>query len=503
MASRAVQGLPSSVEDLKTRGNELYAQEKYDDAYNVYSAALARDENNAILWANRGAASMAKKSYRNAVADLKTSVGLNPAYEKGSDICSSCKSLKDWQESVAAWRRALDCLPEDSAADSPAEEARRRVYEEVSPEGVQSKPERKGPWDSAEALKNVIMPLTARGGLTSVYSMNDAYAQWKKGVDLLKALGVTHQGPFKTRYGRLGTIEALTGRIQNDERVFHVPANIRDFSSTIMRQMIWERDTRNGYPDTVQVADLKVATLHRLQEESWDSVRPAISITIRVGIGEWSDVQPTVRGGVLSRSFIRGIKRLRLQLMFKNGAPTAFTRDDLKEAADDLIADVDTDPKLPDMVQYRAGHHNSYWKRPKGIALSVLAWVAAQVAYDLGPQEEQPFLLRQASKIYLMAAESIPEDDEHHAYLLRQVLVLHCKAGATLRETLPIFRLLRAIIPEILPIWKTTELGRLLPQWYRSLEEFIAECEGRDLDEIASLPQGLDLPSKRKKPKAL
>lgn len=46
---------------LKEEGNKLYAQKSYAQAYVKYTCAIGEDANNAVLFANRAACSLAEK----------------------------------------------------------------------------------------------------------------------------------------------------------------------------------------------------------------------------------------------------------------------------------------------------------------------------------------------------------------------------------------------------------------------------------------------------------
>lgn len=47
--------------ELKEEGNKLYAQKNYSEAYQKYTAAIAEDTKNPVLYANRAACSMGQK----------------------------------------------------------------------------------------------------------------------------------------------------------------------------------------------------------------------------------------------------------------------------------------------------------------------------------------------------------------------------------------------------------------------------------------------------------
>ncbi len=58
MASRV-----EKAQQLKGEGNELFEKKEYTKAYDKYTAAIDEDENNAILYSNRAACSLATGKY--------------------------------------------------------------------------------------------------------------------------------------------------------------------------------------------------------------------------------------------------------------------------------------------------------------------------------------------------------------------------------------------------------------------------------------------------------
>lgn len=48
---------------LKNEGNDLFEKKEYAKAYDKYTAAIDEDENNAVLYSNRAACSLATGKY--------------------------------------------------------------------------------------------------------------------------------------------------------------------------------------------------------------------------------------------------------------------------------------------------------------------------------------------------------------------------------------------------------------------------------------------------------
>ncbi|KZP22801.1 hypothetical protein FIBSPDRAFT_890151 [Athelia psychrophila] len=116
--------------ELKEEGNKLYAQKNYSEAYQKYTAAIAEDTKNPVLYANRAACSMGQKMYTLARDDaqkvaikdvpLKLEVAaatyLDPGYPRAwARLAAAQDALARLEggatSSIANWRKALDALP--------------------------------------------------------------------------------------------------------------------------------------------------------------------------------------------------------------------------------------------------------------------------------------------------------------------------------------------------------------------------------------------------------
>eukprot|EP01084_Bolivina_argentea_P192179 329979_1 len=71
------------AQKLKVEGNKLFKQHKYSQSVTKYSEAIKLDPNNSILYANRAAAFISLKQFKNAEIDAERSIELDPKYLKG------------------------------------------------------------------------------------------------------------------------------------------------------------------------------------------------------------------------------------------------------------------------------------------------------------------------------------------------------------------------------------------------------------------------------------
>ncbi len=97
------------------RGNELYQQEKYDEALTAYNEALAEDGENPALHYNRGNALYRSEQYPSAVQayanalDGEAPVGARARYNMGNSLYR----MGLLKESIEAYKEGLRVEPDD------------------------------------------------------------------------------------------------------------------------------------------------------------------------------------------------------------------------------------------------------------------------------------------------------------------------------------------------------------------------------------------------------
>ncbi|KAG2022691.1 hypothetical protein CC2G_000419 [Coprinopsis cinerea AmutBmut pab1-1] len=331
--------------------------------------------------------------------------------------------------------------------------------------------------------------------------------------------------------GLVQGMEGLTNAIVGDERVFHITDT--SFFRRAKHQITLESVERKGWYDVAHNETVKEEILKRLDKEGWDTVRPAIAATVRAwiftayirsdpatnqrlladdfygraldlcdwGRQQWPDVPRGDRGAIFELSFIRGIKRLKLENMFTEfsanwGKRSSFSQQNVTRCAESLIEDVVKDPASQEIITDISGHYELHWLRPKGSALSILGWINAEFGRAMGPAQRDRRIrtLRRAGQYYLETAEIHPVDDEQYLYCLRVALECLPEAGAPLKEILPLCKRFREVVPGVLQIWEMGSFGFRIKIWDREMEGFIEAREkaikaGEEtLESVVALP---------------
>lgn len=96
------------AQDLKERGNRALAAGDFGGAVRHYSAAIALDPNNHLLFSNRSAAHARAGDYGKALADAERTLELRPDWAKGySRKAAALEFLQRFEEAKAAYEEGL------------------------------------------------------------------------------------------------------------------------------------------------------------------------------------------------------------------------------------------------------------------------------------------------------------------------------------------------------------------------------------------------------------
>ncbi|KIK02047.1 hypothetical protein K443DRAFT_6459 [Laccaria amethystina LaAM-08-1] len=497
-----------AAERLKAQGNELHQKGRYQDAYMVYSDAIKQDPGNAVLYANRAAASLSLKEYLDAaqLRDFKASY-LDPTYAKAwGRLGKASHALSSWTKCIPAWEKALACLPPNDEMSSPAEKRMGAEFKEGLKKSQDAMKQPKAPlppvFSGFEDPENVPWKralsrerqLNLEDKWSSGFVIISAYREFSKGVESMKLFSETHLGNGQSSLvGKTDAIVNLSNGILREPRVFHIDSQdwfIKYNTQASFEARFYKAWVNDG-PKTIQ----KEAP-QRLEREGWPPVRKALACTVRAWIVRafvesstgnravgsefyrhileilewgrriWSDISKEDRGVVFELSFVRGVKRLYLtalheRLAVDKDAVCDFTKEDLAELARQLVFETDAHPPIRSEAD-GYGFLLSFWMYPKGEALSILGWYHMQRAQQAEQADDKLYHFAESVSYYIQAAEMFPEDDEYHPYFLKFALEAYWGGGvASRRECLALCKRIRLSIPKMAVFWQTSQIAKI------------------------------------------
>lgn len=105
----------SDVNALKDQGNKAFSAKDYDKAIELFTAAIALDSSNHVLFSNRSAAQAGKKQWAAALEDAEQCVKLNLSWSKGyARKGAALHGARRYDEAIEAYEAGLQY--EDSPA---------------------------------------------------------------------------------------------------------------------------------------------------------------------------------------------------------------------------------------------------------------------------------------------------------------------------------------------------------------------------------------------------
>lgn len=105
----------SDVNALKDQGNKAFSAKDYDKAIELFTAAIALDPSNHVLFSNRSAAKAGKKQWAPALEDAEQCIKLNSSWSKGyARKGAALHGARRYDEAIEAYEAGL------RLEDSPA-----------------------------------------------------------------------------------------------------------------------------------------------------------------------------------------------------------------------------------------------------------------------------------------------------------------------------------------------------------------------------------------------
>ncbi|KAK2462606.1 hypothetical protein APHAL10511_005339 [Amanita phalloides] len=494
----------SGAERLKAEGNALFVNNDFSGAYKKYSEAIKHDGNNAVLYCNRAACSYGLKRYLDSSTDAKKATKLNPGYAKAwARLAAAHMNLNAVEKAVEDWKRAIATLPVENLTAAEVKQksnyaselaaAQAKVTElKASPglpkNAVHMNASAQLPWHRAKAM---IPELEAQNKwLTSAWVIAKAYDDWDESVRLMK-LGRHIHTPAGTGYlGQRGVIMTLSNALVSDPRVFHIADN--NFFEKYNQQIIFEATHSKAWVDSGS-KDVMIQAPKRLQSQGWDSVRPAIQVTVRGWIMRafledylresvevalefytaaleilqwgnefWKDVPYEKKGNTFQPTFVRGVKCLRLDTFIKAykqnpGENSKFSLEALLADANQLLEELKgLENPLPEMQD--PAFYLSFFRYPMAQAHALRGFYYHHKGQILrektGITDEVADMYSTGAMEYLAAATLYPDDEQKRAWFLHTAFNMQLSIGGPVDFFLRVLNLLHEAIPRIKEIWE-------------------------------------------------
>ncbi|KAF9041899.1 hypothetical protein BDZ89DRAFT_1128597 [Hymenopellis radicata] len=479
----------SAVEKLKTEGNALFLRKEYNSAITKYTKAIALDEKNAILYANRSACQRSLKKYTEALADAITATKLDPMYSKAWG--KTLQLLAGYINSINAYKTALGTLPKENL--SPAEAKQKSQYED----GVKRSQEM---FDKTHILTPEANPsvtccnpitdkapcIVAREMIPDLVRRNYAdSSEFSTGVQIMRSPKVRNNQGVPI-LGATGALENLTNCLIINERAFHL-----DYPNQWLQlfedQLTVEQRHYKPWPVHVSSpSQIMAQAPERVQKEGWCPVRMAITMNVcywimkgfldgmladqpaqkfeqfrnaitvlRWGAEIWKDVPREDRGAIFETTFINGVRRLYLDAIMDHASTSTEVQDRLamlsllKTEARDLIKDIDAGDTSQESVGSLWAYHKNCW----GNAHAALGYYHVQQLSHITSASESKDHLRTAGKFYLKAADGYATDDQSHTWYLHCALGHMIKSDAAASEQLQVVKRLKVALPKMKKLW--------------------------------------------------
>ncbi|TBU34429.1 TPR-like protein [Dichomitus squalens] len=503
------------AEQLKADGNALYIRGDHLAVRSKYTQAINLDGDNAVLYANRAATYIALKQ-------CSKGRHFGPQERKGMGTAWEGCELRLHELSIDAWKKALGTLPAEGL--SPQEDQLKQHFEEglrLAEQGLAAVKDRSMPDDRLFSVPNLseklpwMRALSMEGVLTANNVLNtcawplmNAYKDFSDGVKYMKQLKRTDTGAE----GNLNALNLIVNGLLRDQRVFHMDSP--DWIENLQLQVEFELAAFDGWPEGGPET-IKEEAVKLLKEKGWKATRNALAATVRAwflrayfadrsgqskpvamqyynsivdvlewGASTWHDVPTSDRGVIFLKTFIRAIKRIRMEAYLtalveyeagpENEKPE-FSVEELIEMANSMVEETTSNPpKAGDGTPLDKGAWYSFHVFPIADAHATLGAIFMQQglsAKQEGDAEEAESMLAAAAKFYKKAAEMYPPDDENFPFFLKIAFEADWHRGRPLSETLLLCDRIRKALPAVAKIWEFNPADKLQPHIHQ-LDEF-------------------------------
>ncbi|XP_047320246.1 TPR repeat-containing thioredoxin TTL4-like [Impatiens glandulifera] len=119
-----------SVAMARSRGNELFRDQRYSDACDAYGEGLDHDRYNSVLLCNRGICRLKLGQIEKAIDDFTAALNLRPSYRKARLRRAECNSkLEKWEACLQDYRIMSKETPDDLEISSGLKEVERQAQQ--------------------------------------------------------------------------------------------------------------------------------------------------------------------------------------------------------------------------------------------------------------------------------------------------------------------------------------------------------------------------------------
>lgn len=131
----------AKAEELKTQGNQLMKEEKYEDAIQCYTKAMELDSANAVFPCNRAAAYSKLGNHQKAIEDCQKALSLDPNYGKAyGRMGLSYHNLNNLQKAKESYTKALELEPGSTFYQTSLSQVEEKILESQPGGGARPAP---------------------------------------------------------------------------------------------------------------------------------------------------------------------------------------------------------------------------------------------------------------------------------------------------------------------------------------------------------------------------
>lgn len=122
-----------AAESFKNQGNDFMRAEDFNKAHESYSRAIEIDNNNAIYYSNRAAASSKLGDHQAALKDCKEAISIDPNYSKAyGRMGLAYATLENHQKAKEAYKKAVELDPDNVSYQNNLKAAEEKLAEQQS-----------------------------------------------------------------------------------------------------------------------------------------------------------------------------------------------------------------------------------------------------------------------------------------------------------------------------------------------------------------------------------